>query len=53
MFSVRISTNDIILNVNDISFENMGNGEAAKILQEIAQKPGPIKLVVGTWLLIS
>ena len=43
----RISSNDLILNVNDISFENIGNGEAAGILQEIAKKPGPIKLVVG------
>ena len=43
----QISTNDLILNVNDISFENIGNGEAARILQEIAQKPGSIKLVVG------
>ncbi|XP_063689459.1 segment polarity protein dishevelled homolog DVL-3-like isoform X1 [Bolinopsis microptera] len=43
----RISPNDLILNVNEISFENIGNGDAARILQEIAQKPGPIKLVVA------
>lgn len=47
----RISTNDLILNVNEISFENIGNGEAARILQEIAQKPGPIKLVVGKFII--
>ena len=43
----RISSNDLIMSVNDISFENIGNGEAVKILQDIAKQSGPIKLVVG------
>ncbi|KAL5271240.1 hypothetical protein ACHWQZ_G001767 [Mnemiopsis leidyi] len=45
----RISSNDLIMSVNDISFENIGNGEAVKILQDIAKQPqpGPIKLVVA------
>ena len=48
----RISSNDLIMSVNDISFENIGNGEAVKILQDIAKQPqpGPIKLVVGMLL---
>ena len=35
--------------VNDISFENISNEEAVRILKEVAHKPGPIKLVVGTF----
>lgn len=43
----RISTNDYILSVNDISFENMSNDEAVENLKKILQKPGPIKLVIA------
>ena len=36
----RIEPGDMILQVNDISFENMSNDDAAKILKEVVQKPG-------------
>ncbi|RZF48528.1 hypothetical protein LSTR_LSTR015039 [Laodelphax striatellus] len=37
----------MILQVNDINFENMSNDEAVRVLREVVQKPGPIKLVVA------
>lgn len=37
----------MILQVNDINFENMTNDEAVKVLREVVQKPGPVKLVVA------
>ncbi|XP_020279908.1 segment polarity protein dishevelled homolog DVL-3 isoform X2 [Pseudomyrmex gracilis] len=43
----RIEPGDMILQVNDINFENMSNDEAVRILREVVQKPGPIKLVVA------
>ncbi|CAB3359390.1 Hypothetical predicted protein [Cloeon dipterum] len=43
----RIEPGDMILQVNDINFENMSNDEAVHILREVVQKPGPIKLVVA------
>ncbi|XP_076365348.1 segment polarity protein dishevelled homolog DVL-3-like isoform X1 [Tachypleus tridentatus] len=43
----RIEPGDMILQVNDINFENMGNEAAVKVLREAVQKPGPIKLVVA------
>ncbi|OAD59771.1 Segment polarity protein dishevelled like protein DVL-3 [Eufriesea mexicana] len=43
----RIEPGDMILQVNDINFENMSNDEAVKVLREVVQKPGPIKLVVA------
>lgn len=33
--------------VNDVNFENMTNDEAVRVLREVVQKPGPIKLVVA------
>ncbi|CAF0760624.1 unnamed protein product [Rotaria sordida] len=43
----RIEPGDMILQVNDISFEGLSNDDAVKILREAVQKPGPIKLVVA------
>ncbi|XP_056637388.1 segment polarity protein dishevelled homolog DVL-3 isoform X1 [Diorhabda sublineata] len=43
----RIEPGDMILQVNDVNFENMSNDEAVKVLREVVQKPGPIKLVVA------
>ena len=37
----------MILQVNDISFENMSNDDAVKVLREAVMKPGPVKLVVA------
>ncbi|BES92425.1 Segment polarity protein dishevelled [Nesidiocoris tenuis] len=43
----RIEPGDMILQVNDINFEDMSNDEAVRVLREVVQKPGPIKLVVA------
>ncbi|RWS27003.1 Segment polarity protein dishevelled-like protein DVL-3 [Leptotrombidium deliense] len=43
----RIEPGDMILQVNDVNFENMSNDEAVRVLREAVQKPGPIKLVVA------
>lgn len=43
----RIEPGDMILQVNDINFENMSNDDAVRVLRETVQKPGPIKLVVA------
>ncbi|XP_014675230.1 PREDICTED: segment polarity protein dishevelled homolog DVL-3-like [Priapulus caudatus] len=43
----RIEPGDMILQVNDISFENMSNDDAVRVLREVVHKPGPIKLVVA------
>ncbi|XP_046672895.1 segment polarity protein dishevelled homolog DVL-3 isoform X3 [Homalodisca vitripennis] len=43
----RIEPGDMILQVNEINFENMSNDEAVRVLREVVQKPGPIKLVVA------
>merc|ERR550532_1886659 len=43
----RIEPGDMILQVNDRSFENMSNDDAVKVLREVVQHPGPIKLVVA------
>ncbi len=43
----RIQPGDMILQVNDVSFESMSNDEAVAVLREVVQKPGPIKLVVA------
>ena len=36
-----------LLQVNEISFENMSNDDAVKALREIVQQPGPITLTVA------
>ncbi|XP_023342187.1 segment polarity protein dishevelled homolog DVL-3 [Eurytemora carolleeae] len=43
----RIEPGDMILQVHDINFENMSNDEAVRVLRDVVQKPGPIKLVVA------
>ena len=43
----QIDPGDMILQVNDISFDNMTNDDAVRVLKEVVQKPGPIKLVVA------
>merc|ERR1719268_255025 len=43
----RIEPGDMILQVNDINFENMTNDDAVRVLRDVVQKPGPIKLVVA------
>lgn len=43
----RIEPGDMILQVNDISFENMSNDDAVKVLRDAVMKPGPVKLVVA------
>ena len=40
----RIEPGDMILQVNDINFENMTNDDAVRVLRDIVQKPGPIKV---------
>ena len=36
----RIEPGDMLLEVNDISFENMSNDDAVRTLREIVQHPG-------------
>ncbi|XP_055635845.1 segment polarity protein dishevelled isoform X1 [Toxorhynchites rutilus septentrionalis] len=43
----RIEPGDMILQVNDVNFENMTNDEAVRVLREVVQQSGPIKLVVA------
>ena len=43
----RISPGDMILQVNEVNFQHMSNDEAVKVLREVVQKPGPIRLVVA------
>ncbi|CAG0914234.1 unnamed protein product [Notodromas monacha] len=43
----RIEPGDMILQVNEVNFENMSNDDAVRVLREAVQKPGPIKLVVA------
>ncbi|XP_019637707.1 PREDICTED: segment polarity protein dishevelled homolog DVL-3-like isoform X3 [Branchiostoma belcheri] len=43
----RIEPGDMLLQVNDVNFENMSNDDAVRVLREIVHKPGPIKLVVA------
>ncbi|KAF0290810.1 Segment polarity protein dishevelled DVL-3 [Amphibalanus amphitrite] len=43
----RIEPGDMILQVNDINFENMSNDDAVRVLRDVVQKPGPVKLVVA------
>uniref|UniRef100_A0A673MB57 Segment polarity protein dishevelled homolog DVL-3-like n=1 Tax=Sinocyclocheilus rhinocerous TaxID=307959 RepID=A0A673MB57_9TELE len=43
----RIEPGDMLLQVNDINFENMSNDDAVRVLREIVHKPGPITLTVA------
>ena len=42
----RIEPGDMILQVNDISFENMSNDDAVKVLRESVMKPGFVFLLL-------
>uniref|UniRef100_A0A8C3UDN6 Dishevelled segment polarity protein 1 n=1 Tax=Catharus ustulatus TaxID=91951 RepID=A0A8C3UDN6_CATUS len=43
----RIEPGDMLLQVNDVNFENMSNDDAVRVLREIVSKPGPISLTVA------
>lgn len=43
----RIEPGDMLLQVNDVNFENMSNDDAVRVLREIVHKPGPITLTVA------
>ncbi|OBS70586.1 hypothetical protein A6R68_00869 [Neotoma lepida] len=43
----RIEPGDMLLQVNEINFENMSNDDAVRVLREIVHKPGPITLTVA------
>jgi hypothetical protein len=43
----RIDPGDMILQVNDMNFENLSNDKAVEVLREAVSKPGPIKLVIA------
>uniref|UniRef100_A0A8B9K3H8 Dishevelled segment polarity protein 1b n=1 Tax=Astyanax mexicanus TaxID=7994 RepID=A0A8B9K3H8_ASTMX len=43
----RIEPGDMLLQVNDVNFENMSNDDAVRILREIVSKTGPISLTVA------
>ncbi|XP_062275954.1 segment polarity protein dishevelled homolog DVL-3 [Scomber scombrus] len=43
----RIEPGDMLLQVNDINFENMTNDDAVRVLREIVHKPGPVTLTVA------
>ncbi|XP_071946071.1 segment polarity protein dishevelled homolog DVL-3-like isoform X4 [Antedon mediterranea] len=43
----KIEPGDMILQVNEHSFENLSNDDAVRVLREAVQKPGPIRLVVA------
>uniref|UniRef100_A0AAQ5YPD3 Dishevelled segment polarity protein 3b n=1 Tax=Amphiprion ocellaris TaxID=80972 RepID=A0AAQ5YPD3_AMPOC len=43
----RIEPGDMLLQVNDINFENMSNDDAVRVLREIVHQPGPVTLTVA------
>lgn len=43
----RIDPGDMILQVNDVSFESLSNDEAVQVLREAVKKPGPITMLVA------
>ncbi|CAL9684541.1 unnamed protein product [Knipowitschia caucasica] len=43
----RIEPGDMLLQVNDINFENMTNDDAVKVLRDVLHAPGPITLTVA------
>ncbi|KAK2082081.1 Segment polarity protein dishevelled DVL-1 [Saguinus oedipus] len=43
----RIEPGDMLLQVNDMNFENMSNDEAVRVLREIVPQTGPISLTVA------
>ncbi|XP_021539657.1 LOW QUALITY PROTEIN: segment polarity protein dishevelled homolog DVL-1 [Neomonachus schauinslandi] len=43
----RIEPGDMLLQVNDVNFENMSNDDAVRVLREIVSQTGPISLTVA------
>ncbi|EDO39598.1 predicted protein [Nematostella vectensis] len=43
----RVEPGDMLLQVNDVNFENMSNDDAVRVLREMVHKPGPITLTVA------
>nr|NP_001027754.1 dishevelled homolog [Ciona intestinalis]BAA92183.1 dishevelled homolog [Ciona intestinalis] len=43
----RIEPGDMLLQVNEVNFENMSNEDAVRVLRNIVHKPGPITLTVA------
>ncbi|KAM4703606.1 segment polarity protein dishevelled homolog DVL-1 isoform 2-T2 [Rhinophrynus dorsalis] len=43
----KIEPGDMLLQVNEVNFENMSNDDAVRVLREIVSKPGPISLTVA------
>ncbi|XP_070685857.1 LOW QUALITY PROTEIN: segment polarity protein dishevelled homolog DVL-3 [Pempheris klunzingeri] len=43
----RVEPGDMLLQVNDINFENMSNDDAVRVLREIVHKPGSVTLTVA------
>ncbi|XP_076805075.1 segment polarity protein dishevelled homolog DVL-1-like isoform X1 [Clavelina lepadiformis] len=43
----RVDPGDMLLQVNDVNFENMSNEDAVRVLREIVHKPGSITLTVA------
>uniref|UniRef100_A0A3P9MVM5 Dishevelled segment polarity protein 3b n=1 Tax=Poecilia reticulata TaxID=8081 RepID=A0A3P9MVM5_POERE len=43
----RIEPGDMLLQVNDINFENMSNDDAVRVLREIVHQPGSVTLTVA------
>ncbi|XP_031696040.1 segment polarity protein dishevelled homolog DVL-3-like, partial [Anarrhichthys ocellatus] len=43
----RIEPGDMLLQVNNMNFENMSNDDAVRVLREIVHKPGPVTLTVA------
>jgi C-terminal processing protease CtpA/Prc len=43
----RIEPGDMLLQVNEVDFQNMSNDDAVRVLREMVHKPGPITLTVA------
>lgn len=48
----RIETGDMLLQVNDINFENMSNDDAVRTLREIVQQPGLVSVYERSFILV-
>ncbi|XP_059990687.1 segment polarity protein dishevelled homolog DVL-2 isoform X4 [Lagenorhynchus albirostris] len=45
----RIEPGDMLLQVNDMNFENMSNDDAVRVLRDIVHKPGPLPSPQPDW----
>uniref|UniRef100_A0A8D2ZW93 Dishevelled segment polarity protein 3b n=1 Tax=Scophthalmus maximus TaxID=52904 RepID=A0A8D2ZW93_SCOMX len=43
----RIEPGDMLLQVNDVNFENMSNDDAVRVLRDVVHKPGDVTLTVA------